>query len=185
MPVPVPVLVVPVPVVGLNDLTFDRRSGLIYANIYGSPCLAKIVPLTGKVVGWVNLDGLYPDNPYPNVNVLNGVVAVTDVIAGTATTRLIVTGKGWPWLFVVEEKVRVTKGGAEEEEEGGGGAGAGRSRGDFFDASECRAHMPGGRVDGITRITNRRMNNRRNPLWDEIMRLGQAAEDRARERPRV
>jgi len=89
----------------LNELEYIN--GTIYGNIFETQCIAKIDPSTGKVTGWLNMDGLRqtmidntdsnPDDPVPDV--MNGIAWAEE------TDRLYVTGKFWPTMFQVKEKV--------------------------------------------------------------------------------
>jgi glutamine cyclotransferase len=80
------------PVENLNELEYVN--GEIYANVwYSDPeVIARINPYTGRVVGWINLDGLKPEDAG---NVLNGIAY------DAAEDRLFVTGKLWPSLFEI------------------------------------------------------------------------------------
>jgi len=83
------------PVAELNELEFI--GGEIYANIYRTDRIARISPVTGRVVGWIDLGGLLPQR---------GMGAPVDVLNGIAfqgrRNRLFVTGKLWPKLFEIE-----------------------------------------------------------------------------------
>jgi glutamine cyclotransferase len=83
------------PVTRLNELEYIQ--GEIYANIWQTDRIARISPETGRVVGWVDLEGLLTaeDRSEP-VDVLNGIAYDAD------TDRLFVTGKLWPKLFEIE-----------------------------------------------------------------------------------
>ncbi len=84
-----------VPVTRLNELEWVR--GEIYANIWLTNRIARIDPVTGKVVGWIDLDGLLDTSKLGDPDdVLNGIAydAVHD--------RLFVTGKRWPRLFEIK-----------------------------------------------------------------------------------
>lgn len=81
------------PVVKLNELEYIQ--GEIYANIWRSNHIARISPVTGEVVGWIDLTGILPPPP-PAVGVLNGIAY------DPVQDRLFVTGKYWPWLFEIE-----------------------------------------------------------------------------------
>lgn len=82
-------------VIYLNELEYIN--GFIYANIYQYEKIVKIDPSTGKVLAYIDLNGILPMNDY---------VASTDVLNGIAydkkTNRIFVTGKKWPKLFEVE-----------------------------------------------------------------------------------
>jgi glutamine cyclotransferase len=83
------------PVTELNELEFVH--GQIYANIWHSDRIARISPITGKVLGWIDLAGLLParDRTDPEA-VLNGIAY------DPAHDRLFVTGKLWPKLFEIK-----------------------------------------------------------------------------------
>ena len=83
------------PVTELNELEYVR--GEIYANVWHTDRIARISPTTGRVLGWIDLAGLYPDDQRSGPEaVLNGIAydAVHD--------RLFVTGKLWPKLFEIK-----------------------------------------------------------------------------------
>ncbi len=83
------------PVKNLNELEYI--DGEIYANIYQYEKIARIDPATGKVLAYIDLDGILPMNDW---------VETTDVLNGIAYDktgkRLFVTGKRWPKLFEIE-----------------------------------------------------------------------------------
>jgi glutamine cyclotransferase len=83
------------PVTRLNELEYIQ--GEIYANIWQTDRIARISPGTGRVIGWVDLEGLLTaeDRSEP-VDVLNGIAYDAE------TDRLFVTGKLWPTLFEIE-----------------------------------------------------------------------------------
>lgn len=83
------------PVTRLNELEYIQ--GEIYANVWQTDQIARIASETGRVVGWVDLEGLLTaeDRSEP-VDVLNGIAYDAD------TDRLFVTGKLWPKLFEIE-----------------------------------------------------------------------------------
>ena len=83
------------PVTQLNELEFVQ--GQIYANIWHSDRIARISPATGKVLGWINLVGLLPQNERSTAEaVLNGIAY------DASHNRLFVTGKLWPRIFEIE-----------------------------------------------------------------------------------
>jgi glutamine cyclotransferase len=79
----------------LNELEYIQ--GEIYANVWLTNRIAIISPETGRVVGWIELEGLLSEEDYVQpVDILNG-------IAYDATRdRLFVTGKYWPKLFEIK-----------------------------------------------------------------------------------
>ncbi|MBB5987674.1 glutamine cyclotransferase [Sphingobium sp. B1D3A] len=82
------------PVRHLNELEFVE--GMIYANIWYSPLIAKIDPETGKVVDWLNLAPLVAEN------VGNDTDSVLNGIAWDPKARLLyVTGKKWPRIYAL------------------------------------------------------------------------------------
>ena len=72
--------------------------GEIYANVWQTDRIARIDPKTGKVIGWINLVGLWPGSDHSE-KTLNGIAY--DAKGG----RLFVTGKLWPNLF----EIRIVK----------------------------------------------------------------------------
>lgn len=90
------------PIDQLNELEYIH--GQVYANIWHSDRIARIAPVTGKVLGFIDLTGLLPESQRTNPEaVLNGIAYDPD------HDRLFVTGKLWPSLFeikVIPEKSR-------------------------------------------------------------------------------
>jgi glutaminyl-peptide cyclotransferase len=84
------------PVKNLNELEWIK--GEIYANIWGTEKIARIDPVSGKVVGWINLVGLLEpaDRKNSQPDVLNGIAYDAE------HDRLFVTGKKWPKLFEIK-----------------------------------------------------------------------------------
>ncbi len=82
------------PLTNLNELEYIN--GEIYANVWLTNRIVRIDPMSGAILGWIDLTGLLPDaDRSPSVNELNGI-AYDD-----ATDRLFVTGKNWPELFQI------------------------------------------------------------------------------------
>ncbi len=90
------------PVTQLNELEYIH--GQIYANIWHSNRIARISPVSGNVLGYIDLKGLLPPGSVSDSEaVLNG-------IAYDAThNRLFVTGKLWPKLFEIDVISRSAK----------------------------------------------------------------------------
>jgi glutamine cyclotransferase len=83
------------PVANLNELEFVR--GEIYANVWQTDRIARISPATGRVVGWIDLQGLLPESDRAiQVDVLNGIAY------DAQRDRLFVTGKLWPRIFEIK-----------------------------------------------------------------------------------
>ena len=84
-----------VPVQQLNELEYVR--GEIYANVWHSDRIARISPLDGKVLGWIDCTGLLPESEKVNgESVLNGIAY------DAKKDRLFVTGKQWPTIFEIK-----------------------------------------------------------------------------------
>lgn len=78
----------------LNELEYVE--GEIYANIWYDDRIARISPRTGRVMGWLDLSGLYPKSKRPHRDaVLNGIAFDSE------RRRLLVTGKNWPRLYEI------------------------------------------------------------------------------------
>lgn len=83
------------PVSNVNELEYIH--GEIYANIWQTDQIVRISPISGKVVGRIDLTGLM------NKKELSSSDAVLNGIAYDAKTdRLFVTGKLWPKLFEIK-----------------------------------------------------------------------------------
>jgi len=83
------------PVWWLNELEYVE--GLIYANIWPTNRIAQIDPATGKVVGWIDMEGLLsPQDRHGPEDALNGIAY------DPAGRRLFVTGKFWSRLFEIK-----------------------------------------------------------------------------------
>jgi len=83
------------PVQNINELEWVK--GQIYANIWMTDRIARIDPKSGKVVGWIDLTGIfdYRQLPDPTDDVPNGIAY------DAQRDRLFVTGKRWPTLFEI------------------------------------------------------------------------------------
>ncbi len=84
-----------IPITRINELEYIQ--GEIYANIWQTERIARIDPLTGQVVGWIDLKGILNlEDDSETVDVLNGIAY------DAKNDRLFVTGKFWPKLFEIE-----------------------------------------------------------------------------------
>jgi glutaminyl-peptide cyclotransferase len=82
------------PVFNINELEYIR--GESYANIWQTDRIIRISPLTGKILGWINLSGLIDKSQLAEPDaVLNGIAY------DAKGDRLFVTGKLWPKLFEI------------------------------------------------------------------------------------
>lgn len=84
------------PVSRLNELEYIQ--GSIYANVWKTNRIAKIDPSTGKIVNWIDVQGILTPEEEDRANVLNGIAY------DAVENRIFITGKLWPRLFEVEFK---------------------------------------------------------------------------------
>jgi glutamine cyclotransferase len=78
----------------INELEYIK--GEIYANIWDTGYIARISPQTGKVLGWIDLRGLYQFvRKGGKADILNGIAY------DAKNDRLFVTGKFWPNIFEI------------------------------------------------------------------------------------
>jgi len=83
------------PVTRLNELEYVR--GEIYANVWQTNRIARLSPKTGKVIGWIEMDGLLNQEELREpIDVLNGIAYDAE------NDRLFVTGKLWPKVFEIK-----------------------------------------------------------------------------------
>jgi glutamine cyclotransferase len=82
------------PVTGLNELEYVR--GAIYANVWPSDKIAVIDPQTGRVLSWIDLQGLPDKKDSRGIDVLNGIAY------DSRRDRLFVTGKLWPRVYEIQ-----------------------------------------------------------------------------------
>jgi glutamine cyclotransferase len=82
------------PVVNLNELEYVK--GDVLANVWRTHRIARISPKTGRVIGWIDLDGLLSPRESQEADVLNGIAY------DASGDRLFVTGKLWPKLFEIK-----------------------------------------------------------------------------------
>jgi glutamine cyclotransferase len=83
----------------LNELEYV--DGFVYANVYESDLIVKIDPVSGHVVGKMDLPGIIQKfapgyTPEPNDEVLNGIAY------NSASKTFFITGKRWPKMFEVK-----------------------------------------------------------------------------------
>lgn len=83
------------PITQLNEL--EMVNGQLFANVWQTDRIARISPQSGKVLGWIDLQGLLgPMYRLRSDAVLNGIAY------DPAGKRLFVTGKLWPRLFEIQ-----------------------------------------------------------------------------------
>jgi len=79
----------------LNELEYI--DGEIWANIWMTDQIARIDPATGKVIAYIDLQGLLPQTERsPDTEVLNGIAYDKE------TKKIFVTGKRWTKLFEIK-----------------------------------------------------------------------------------
>ena len=80
----------------LNELEYIR--GYIYANVWYTDYILKIDPVTGHVVGKLDLSSLAADarNKNPYANVLNGIAY------DPASDKIYIVGKRWPNIYQID-----------------------------------------------------------------------------------
>lgn len=96
------------PLMQINELEYIK--GEIWANVWhseepqilGKPnYIARIDPNSGKLLGWIDLDGISPDDvERDSENTLNGIAY------DAQNDRIFVTGKNWKNLFEIKVKPR-------------------------------------------------------------------------------
>ncbi|WP_206352393.1 glutaminyl-peptide cyclotransferase [Tautonia rosea] len=77
----------------LNELEYIN--GEILANIWNTSTIARISARTGRIVGWIDLSNVRPQQAIGSNAVLNGIAYEAK------TQRLFVTGKNWSELFEI------------------------------------------------------------------------------------
>ncbi len=89
------------PLMSINELEWVK--GEIWANVWhseriGKPNhIARIDPASGKLLGWIDLSGISPeDSARDSENTLNGIAY------DAKDDRLFVTGKNWKKLFEIK-----------------------------------------------------------------------------------
>jgi glutamine cyclotransferase len=80
------------PLPQINELEWIK--GEIWANVWHSDMIVRIDPVTGQVVGVLDMTGLLP-NRRDDDDVLNGIAYDADA------DRTFVSGKRWPLLFEI------------------------------------------------------------------------------------
>lgn len=86
------------PVTNINELEYV--DGVIYANVWETNTIIRIDEKTGQVAGRIDLTPKASEVKmvHPNADVLNGIAYHAE------TKSLLVTGKYWPFIFVLQLK---------------------------------------------------------------------------------
>jgi glutamine cyclotransferase len=79
----------------LNELEYIK--GEIYANIWHDDRIVRISPRDGRVLGWIDLTGLLPNDQR-----VNGEAVLNGIAYDAQHDRLFVTGKQWPKIFEIK-----------------------------------------------------------------------------------
>jgi len=82
----------------LNELEWVR--GELWANVYQTDFIARIDPVTGRVVGWIDVGNLLTAVQSQDVAKRGGVA--NGIAFDSVGNRLFLTGKLWPRLFEVD-----------------------------------------------------------------------------------
>ena len=78
----------------INELEYIN--GEIWANLWMTDLIARIDPVSGKVLAYIDLKGILQESDKtPETDVLNGIAWDKD------GNRIFVTGKKWPKLFEI------------------------------------------------------------------------------------
>jgi glutamine cyclotransferase len=98
-----------VPVRSLNELEYVNDQ--IYANIWPTDRIAMISPMTGEVLGWIDLDGILSPEGREEIgwseiggwdgNTSSSWACLNGIAYDPAGKRLFVTGKLWPSLYEI------------------------------------------------------------------------------------
>ena len=83
------------PVWMLNELEWVGRE--LWANVYQTDLVARIDPVSGSVLGWVDLANLLTAAERQSVRARGGVA--NGIALDSARGRVLVTGKLWPRIF--------------------------------------------------------------------------------------
>ena len=86
------------PVYMLNELEWVR--GELWANVYRTTLIARIDPVTGHVLGWIDLRGLLDDWQRDRLADAGGVA--NGIAYDARGDRVLVTGKDWPFVFELD-----------------------------------------------------------------------------------
>ncbi|WP_411279646.1 glutaminyl-peptide cyclotransferase [Gemmatimonas sp.] len=85
------------PVRWLNELEWVNDE--LWANVYQTNFIARIDPTSGTVKGWVDVSALLTSDERTFVGVRGGTA--NGIAYDRARDMVLLTGKLWPWLFVV------------------------------------------------------------------------------------
>eukprot|EP01023_Acetabularia_acetabulum_P042202 TRINITY_DN4156_c0_g2_i1.p1 TRINITY_DN4156_c0_g2~~TRINITY_DN4156_c0_g2_i1.p1 ORF type:complete len:340 (-),score=45.45 TRINITY_DN4156_c0_g2_i1:169-1074(-) len=89
-----------IPVKWINELEYIE--GEIWANIWQRDCIARIDPKSGRVNGWILLQGLKSDLRKRRIPQKSQMDVLNGIAYDKKQKRLFVTGKLWPRLFEIQ-----------------------------------------------------------------------------------
>jgi glutamine cyclotransferase len=91
---------------GANEVVFINElewvEGEVWGNIWQTDCIARICPDTGKVRGWVLMQGLRDSLARRNLPQLYRMDVLNGIAYDAMSKRVFVTGKQWPRVFEVK-----------------------------------------------------------------------------------
>lgn len=87
------------PLVRINEL--ECVGDRVWANVWLTDEIVRINPETGTVEAVVDASGLLTPEEAAAADVLNGIAAAPTVTTAAGTGTFMITGKLWPWLFLV------------------------------------------------------------------------------------
>lgn len=92
----------------VNELEYHPATKTIWGNVFGTQIIVELNPETGECVSIMSMAGLYDprdnsDKEHADIrnDVANGV-AIDEQVLGV--DRMLLTGKRWPWLYIVKKK---------------------------------------------------------------------------------
>ena len=89
------------PVHMLNELEWVR--GELWANVYWTGLIARIDPASGRIVGWIDVRRLLTERENKQLEPRGGVA--NGIAYDSASARVLVTGKYWPFVFQLDSAV--------------------------------------------------------------------------------
>ncbi|MEI9959158.1 MAG: glutaminyl-peptide cyclotransferase [Ferruginibacter sp.] len=84
------------PIDSINELEYI--DGFVYANIYQTDVIIKIDPVSGHVVGKMDLSG-FKDKFFASQYIPGRTDVLNGIAYDSATKKFLVTGKRWPKMF--------------------------------------------------------------------------------------
>jgi glutaminyl-peptide cyclotransferase len=86
------------PVHMLNELEWVK--GELWANVYWTGLIARIDPVSGRIMGWIDVRRLLPEPESKRLEASGGVA--NGIAYDSSTAQLLVTGKYWPFVFQLD-----------------------------------------------------------------------------------